>query len=47
MPPPTPRPPHSVMPNVGQRGSGASKKCTGKLLLIPPSENQQRSGMRA
>ena len=26
-----------------RRGSGASKKCTGKLLEIPPSENQQRS----
>ena len=31
------------MANVGQRGSGESKKCTGKLLLMPPSENQQRS----
>jgi len=30
--------------NVGQRGTGASKKCTGKLLVMPPSENQPRSG---
>jgi hypothetical protein len=33
-----------LIANVGLRGSGASKKCTGKLLLMPPSENQQRSG---
>src|SRR5205823_1518168 len=31
------------IPNVGQRGRGESKKCIGKLLQIPPSENQQRS----
>src|SRR3954469_21305794 len=28
--------------NVGQRGIGPSKKWIGKLLVIPPSGNQQR-----
>jgi hypothetical protein len=34
-----------LRPNVGQRGSGWSKRWIGKLLEIPPSENQQRSAM--
>ena len=31
-----------LMPRVGQRGSTLSKRSTGKLLVIPPSENQMR-----
>ena len=31
-----------LMPNVGQRGSTLSKRLTGKLLVMPPSENQMR-----
>ena len=30
------------MPNVGREGRKPSKKCTGKLLEMPPSENRQR-----
>src|SRR5262249_46386798 len=33
-----------LIAKVGQRGTSRSKKWTGKLLEIPPSENQQRSG---
>ena len=29
-----------MIANVGRRGIAASKKCTGKLLEMPPSENQ-------
>jgi hypothetical protein len=31
-------------PKVGQRGIGPSKKWIRKLLVMPPSENQQRVG---
>jgi hypothetical protein len=31
-------------PNVGRAGQSASKKWIGKLVLMPPSENQQRTG---
>jgi hypothetical protein len=33
------------MPKVGHRGSGVSKNLRGKLLVMPPSENQQRSAL--
>jgi hypothetical protein len=35
--------------NVGRRGSGRSKKWTGRLLQMPPSENQwtPKVGVRA
>ena len=32
------------MVKVGRDGKGLSKNCTGKLLVMPPSENQQRFG---
>jgi hypothetical protein len=31
---------------VGRTGSGRSKKCTGRLLQIPPSENQLTANRR-
>ena len=32
-----------VIAKVGHRGSGESKKCTGKLEVMPPSENHTSS----
>ncbi len=34
-----------LIANVGRTGSSASKRWTGKLLQMPPSENQQRAGL--
>ena len=38
--------PRKSMPKVGRRGHGESKKCMGKLLAIPPSENQLKINAR-
>ena len=35
--------PARLIANVGQRGSGESNSMSGKLLEMPPSENQQCS----
>src|SRR5712691_8866659 len=35
-----------LIPKVGRPGHSESKKWMGKLLLIPPSENQQRTASR-
>src|SRR5208337_3469065 len=33
-----------LIPKVGHFGKGLSNKCNGKLLQMPPSENQTNSG---